>query len=266
MKTTLISLLLTFLLTLQAQKKENDLSTELLRGKVKTRTETWYSVSRNGDRLFVKKTKTAYNPDGFKTKVTTIDEWNHDIKSWDYRYDAKGNPISESPERGITMKTAKDGSRTETSRDYSSLITIKKYGKNGILQERLTTDQQGKTLSWAKMTNDKLGQLIKEEDFRADSTLSQTILRTYDAYGNLTEISYLDAKGKQTAKSTYTYGPQNGALIEYASYYIQMGYFQRFKTIKFSKADHKNNWLQSVETRAGEPDFLKIRELEYYPD
>lgn len=266
MKLTVISLLLTFLVAPQVQKKENDLSTELLRGKVKARTETWYSVGSNNKRLFVKKTRTEYNPEGLKTKITNIDQWNKDIKSWDYKYDSKGNPISDSPERGKIIQTAKDGSWTETIRDYSSLITVKKYGKDGLLLERLTTDQQGKTLSSAKMTNNKLGQRIKEEDFNADGTLSQTILNTYDTYGNLTEISYLNSKSKQTGKTTYAYSPNNGPLIEYVSYLIQMGSLQRFKTTKFSRADHKNNWLQSIETQDGEPPFLKIRELEYYPD
>lgn len=266
MKPTVISLLLAFLFVPQAQKKENDLSTELLRGKVKIRTETWYSVGGNGTRSFVKKTKTEYNQEGFKTKVTDIDQWNHDRKSWDYKYDAKGNPISDSPQRGKTIQTEKDGSRIETTRDYSSLITIKKYGKDGLLLERLTTDQQGKKLSWAKMTNDEVGQHIKEEDFEADGTLSQIILNTYDAYGNLIEISYLDSKGKQTGKSTYAYGPNNGPLIEYVTYDFHMGSLKRFKTIKFSRPDHKNNWLQSIETRDYESPFLTVRELEYYPN
>jgi len=266
MKAIIISFLLTFLLAPQVQKKDNDLSTELLRGMVKTRTETWYTVSSGGNRSFVKKTKTQYNTEGFKTRVTTIDEWNREIKSWDYSYDANGNPISDSPDRGKTIQKAKDGSRTETIRGYSQLLTVNKYSKDGSLLERLTQDQQGKTLSSAKITNNKQGQCIKEEDCGADGTIIQTILRTYDAYGNLVEISFLDPKGKQTAKMGYTYASNNGPLLEYASYDMQMGSLQRFTTIKFSNPDKKNNWLQSIETRQAEPPFLKVRELEYYPD
>ncbi|MBE5322037.1 hypothetical protein IM793_22975 [Pedobacter sp. MR2016-19] len=267
MKPLIASLLLTILLTPQVQKKENDLSIELLRGKVKTRTETWYTVSsRGGDRSFVKKTRTEYNLQGFKTKFTTINEWNREIKSWDYQYDANGNLFSDSPDRGKTIQKAKDGSWTETTRGYSDLITIEKYGKHGSLLERLTTDRQGKTLSSAKIISSKPGQSTREDDFNADGTLIQSILRTCDAYGNLTEISFLDPKGKQTGKMSYTYLSNNGPLIEYVIYDMHMGSLQRFKTIKFSKPDQKNNWLESIETRETELPFLKIRELEYYPD
>lgn len=268
MKLSLIFSIFTYLFVTPAPIK-NDLSRELLRGKVKSCTVALYTVSRGGGvekRWFVKKTKTDYNMNGFKTRVTRINEWGRNEKSWEYKYDAKGQLIDDSPERDKTTEVVKNGSRIETITSYSGVIEIKKYGTDKLLKERVTLDQEGKVLSSARMTNNKKGYKIKEEDFGKDGKSSQAIMYTYDDYDNLIEMMFYNSTNVQTSKITYTYATNNGALLERAFYDSAFGSLQWVKSTKFTKPDQYKNWLQSIETRDGDSPFLKIREIEYYPN
>jgi len=248
--------------------KENDLSIELLRGKVKSCTVATYSiVSRNGteSRRFLQRRRTEYNMSGFKTKVTThYDEAGQIKSSWEGKYDDKGELISDSPDKWKTVEVAKDGSRTETIRSGSRFIEIKKYGTDKLLREKVMTDLDGKLITSATIAYNSKGYKSKEEDYGSNGKLSQTILYIYDDFDNVVEIQFYNA-ALQTSKITYTYAPNNGPMLERNLYNTMHGSPQLSKGEKFSKPDKHNNWLQSRETFSGDA-VLKIREIEYYPD
>lgn len=268
MKLLTTILFLTCILDLPVHK-ENDLSRELLRGRVKSCTVIWYTISTRGSeqkRMFVKKLKTEYNIAGFKTKVTNIDEWDRDKKSYEYNYNAKGELINNLPYKSKVVKVAKDGSRVETI-NSSGLITIKKYGADKFLKERITTDEDGKVLSSSLISNNNRGYIIKSEDFGPDGKLSQTLLYNRDDYDNLIGFLGYNSSNIQTSKTIYTYASGNGPLLEQNIYLPQYGSnLQFFESTKYSNSDQNKNWLQSIKKQSGEPPFLTIRQIEYYPD
>jgi hypothetical protein len=98
-------------------QKENDLTAELLRGKVKSCTVTSYSLSnKNGEqvKIFVQKIRTEYNIQGFRTKEVSTRPY-RDVKTYIYEYNNKGELVNH-PYILKTRKVLKDGSRIETKK------------------------------------------------------------------------------------------------------------------------------------------------------
>lgn len=263
-----IFLVIIALIIFQSTSKiqDNDLSIELLKGKVKSCTVTLYIGDNDGSKkdVFVNKIKTEYNQKGYKTRITSIKAPENIKKVYDYKYDDKGELIGDHMQGSKTIEKEKGGGKTETRISETGLISLRKYNAQNYLLERITKDQNEKLLSKSIITNDNNGNIIKEESYNSLGKLTQTTIRQYDKHNNNVEMIIFDnSGGKWTI--THKYGLDNGPLIEKRSITeTKRGYSQQMTITKYSDSDKNNNWLKSVETKEFGEVTIKVREIEYY--
>ena len=194
----------------------------------------------------------TYNSDGslskkviskYDTKNNIIEEDSEDhsgdqsVTTVTFKYDIKGNII----EKRIQFKNfanMRDGNIHRAS--TVSLYTYKYNDKNKEIESNSYQSQDVNDNFTSAAPNKRIskydisGKLVETKAYNPDGSLTTTILYKYDEKGNKTEENYLNADGKNRKITTqYVY-------------------------------DSMGNWIKKIEIDQDVPNYIKIREIEYY--
>jgi hypothetical protein len=236
-------------------KKENDLTKENLKGKVKELTETNFNA---------KKVFGDLEKDGLASK-------------YQYKYDVGGN---------MTERSYSNGDGAEYP--YMSSSTFL-YDNNGNKTESSSYDEDGNIRYNDKYKYDEDGNMTAIYIYDKDGELDGIYKYKYDVGGNMTEFNYISIKleldwiykykydvggnktecafgggdgGVKSNLSKYKYD-EDGNETECATY-DEDGELEYKDQYKYDEFDKKNNWIVRTKYRNDTPTAIEEREIEYY--
>lgn len=283
--------------------KENDLTKDNLRGKVKSYTESSYEAvelfgniekgeweQSSRQRIFDKKglliEENSYNPDG------SID------KRRMYKHDENGNLIEDisynSNEEPI-IKTVfiydESGNLVEKN-GYGYFLSIDgtlahqwtyKYDEKGNQIEVLNVFEKSR---WTYKYDEK-GNVLEYNMHKANGSLGIKEKSKYDKMGNKIENNVYSSDGSLRSKYSYKYDKRGNEIEE--SVYHSDGSLKEKETYKYDEKgnvieeswynsndilvanwkyqydfDKKGNWIKRISFEDGKPTDIREREYEYY--
>lgn len=229
-----------------SQTTKTDLQKENLKGKVKLIKEIAYrAIDKNGT---VEKGKvlkygtifTKYNEEGNKIEESYYDPDGELDDKYTYEYDK---------EILIEKKRFAYDGRFDSKWIYT-------YNKN-IIEVNRYWAEGGFVSRWVYIYDENKN-LIKEEYYDLEETLSKTSKFKYDEKGNLTEE---DIYLSESSKIIYTYD-ENRVLVKESWYNSDGGVFED-KIYKYEYDSH-GNWIQKIQYSDERPYYLTERKIEYY--
>jgi hypothetical protein len=204
------------------EKVDNDLSKELLFGKIKSITLTSYDAKESFGELekvsISKKEITDYNNNGFKTKVTLYDSHGKIDYIEIFKYDLKNNIIEHSFPSSITTYNYDKENRCIQQDELTEERKLKfrsfnKFNTAGKIQEKNTYDKDGKLHSKSIYKYDEHGNEIEESVYKGNGELWWKIVKNYDNLGNMiSEEDIQDMFGEKGNKMLYDYNKQKQVI------------------------------------------------------
>ncbi|MDR3236768.1 MAG: hypothetical protein LBT48_08630 [Prevotellaceae bacterium] len=182
--------------TPEAKISRNDLSKERLNGNVKTiRQRVYWSQEKFGriekgrpQKLKSQDYLKEYDEDGFLAEETFFDLRDSVISRRKITYDKPGQIVKEEVYDGLKL---------------SSVVNY--TYENETLQQKETTDGEGKLKERYVYVYYESGLLMDEDKYNADNKLSQKTVRTYDDYNTLKEKQYYWGGGSLYKKESLQY-------------------------------------------------------------
>ena len=284
----------------------NDLAEQKLTGKVKSLTEYSYKVKKvNGKQQDILNAKSIYNYNQLGNKTN------------EYTYNADGSIDTRSvftyDNNGLL--TQEDSYNPDGSTGFTNvykydkrgnMISVKLYDTYGSLFLRTSSeydanDNETKEINYTQSVEkdkhkdvilnkttwryDEKGNMVEEEYYEGDSTITKETTYKYDDNGN--KIVQNKSEGNMSLKSTYKYNSlgipveeiqfdANGVFavkIIYAydekgneieeSYYDKDNSLQNHTVFQISY-DKNGNWVRKLELDNDRPTILFVREIAYY--
>ena len=152
----------------------NSLAEQNLKGKVRSLTETTYSVDDSGkinDSNFIEKVYYQYNSRG--NTVEELHYWPDSVSDLiTFKYDLKGRKIEK---------------RWKDSNDYIDEVATFKYDKKGNNIERRRSETDGNLLRKAAFKYDALGNKTEEVNISFDDSTHERKTFKYDKDNNMVE-------------------------------------------------------------------------------
>ncbi|MET0462028.1 MAG: hypothetical protein ABW007_02705, partial [Chitinophagaceae bacterium] len=185
-------------MSVSAQLKKIDRSTNNLLGPVKSVTTVYHRAEEKFGELtkqFIQMTETEeYNKDGFLTSSKLV--IGSSTTKTTYKYDKANNLIEK---------------KEDENGDVTLLQAI--YNADGKEIELNTFDQKGALETKLKKKYNDQGDLITASLYNGDGTLREKETFAYNEKKQLDEKTTYDAKGKEKKMSTYKFS-DNGLLLE----------------------------------------------------
>lgn len=134
----------------------------------------------------------AYDEDGNQTMLNIIrnpESKESSITSWvDMRYDRNGNLL-----------------REDVRWSHSSSSYTEYSYKEGRLDKTSSYDENNKLTGYTQYSYDETGLIVTLTTYTADGTLEETVVNTYDVYGNLLTNESRNDILDRSGKYVYTY-------------------------------------------------------------
>jgi len=259
----------------QNNKPINDLSILELKGRVKTFTETMYSIVDSlkdniGKNPIFYTDTVSYNEKGYRIESRFFFLL-FSIEKYTYKYDANGNKIEQTDYdtsgRSIGMHTYKydeKGNKIEQIDYDTNGRSVWKYNYKYDDKENLIEVIQylydnffnRKTYKYDKKMNK-----IEECNYFGDGSLIEKDIFKYDTKGNKIENRHYKSNGIMDKKYIYKYD-EIGNKIEW-TFYDQNGKLDKKYVYKYDY-DKTGNWIKQTVFLQNQLYQVIVREIQYY--
>ena len=237
----------------EAPRKNTDMITQNLKGKVQSIEESSYAVDstgKMGSRDSTTHTSEFTEP-GYQSSYITKDQ-SGKIKEEQTMAHYENGAVKE-------FMTKKDGKQTER---WEIILD-----SSGNYQEAKVYDSANKLRNYYKeLSQDEYGQVTKGTEYTPDHKMKSMFENSYKD-GIFTGSINRDSSGKETFRSVVQLDEKGFPVSMTSTSKIKDSTKTETKTYKYDNMDEKGNWTQRTEyNEKGKPVKIEKRTITYYKD
>lgn len=262
-------------------KYQHDLTTEGLKGSVKSATSYSYYAKQDSDissKNWDYKIINEYNKKG-NLVSTSYKKSSRSVETYhlNYKYDGHGRTDRLSNQNGQVIRRfdyAYNIKRNlvETSSSGSRLSYHLVYNRNGKRDTLYNYDRKGEVTSKQVFRYDDDGNLIQFMRYNPEGNVTNKHFYRYDNQHNKTEEIIADARGERKSRISFKYDDKGNLTSRLDSnlFFIggdpgkKVGDQLYLRTYSYVKFDHAGNWLQKNLMIDNQIKRIVVREIEYY--
>ena len=237
----------------EATRKNTDMITQNLKGKVQSIDESSYAVDSTGKMGSQDSTTSTseFTEPGYQSRYITKDKTGK-VKEEQSIAHFENGAVRE-------FMTKKDGKQTER---WEIIID-----SSGNYQEARIYDSANKLKSYYKdLSQDEYGQVTKGTEYTPEHKMKSSFENSYKS-GIFTGSINRDSTGKETFRSVVQLDEKGYPVSMTSTTHMKDTTKTETKTYKYDNMDEKGNWTQRTEyNEKGKPVKIEKRTITYYKD